>query len=238
MIGRSTDDSYDSPPPSNSQSTASPGILVPVKQPSQSKTRLAGCLNGTARRDLVLVMVDHMAKTLSDLSLDCRVLFVTESESVTRTVRKQGVECTNEPPDADGLAAVVDRVIETTLSDCRGTLVLPVDLPFLSSETVERLLHEGRRSTVILVPDRDGGGTNAIWRRSPAVLACGWHGTRSFETHRRRALANDVDVRVMRPPDVTFDLDTPRDWNHLRKRTDRLSVPLRDFVRAHANHGT
>lgn len=223
--------------PPDSSSSNPPGVLVPVKRPARSKTRLAGCLHEEARRKLVLALVDHVARTLAELEPDCRVLFVTNSSPVREIVLERGLDCTREPADPEDLADLVDRTVRSTLSECRGTLVLPVDLPLLKSETVGRILRRGRQSPVILVPDRKGGGTNALWRRTTRTVSCGWHGTHSFETHHRRALASGVEFRIMRPPDVTFDLDTPEDWNHLRERCDRLSTPLRDLVRNHANHG-
>lgn len=207
-----------------------PGVVVPVKPPGRSKTRLAPCLTREERRDLVLALVRYMAHTLGALEHDVEPLFVSDSERVRRLVGRAGIPCVPDPHGPGTPGEIVDRVIADRLGTAPGTLVLPVDLPLVSPDALDSLLRAGRDCSVVVVPDRTEEGTNALWRRSPSTPPCQWRGTRSFRAHRRAARRHGVDLRVMRPPVVTFDLDTPDDLETLRREEGSLPDPLRSVL--------
>lgn len=207
-----------------------PGVVVPVKSPAQSKTRLAACLSPTERRELLLALVRHMADTLAHLPCDAQPLFVSASEAVRRRVDRVGIPCVEDPPDAATPGEVVDRVIADRFAAAPGTLVLPVDLPLASPAALGSLLRAGRDVPVVMVPDRAGEGTNALWRRTPSTPPCQWRGTRSFRAHRRAARRRGIEHRVMHLPGITFDLDTPSDLEALRREGRSLADPLRNVL--------
>ncbi len=202
-----------------------PGVVVPVKEPKNSKTRLASRLSPGERHRLTLALVNHTARVLKRLAPDVKGLFVTDSRAVRRCASKLDVPSTGEPPRAGNPGEIVDEIIADRFARAPGTLVLPVDLPLLSAGAIRTVLRAGRESPLVLVPDRAGEGTNALWRAAPAVPRCQWDGTRSFAAHRRRARRRGLDPVVVRPPRITFDLDTPEDLRRL-SRTD-VSVPDR-----------
>jgi len=208
-----------------------PPIVVPVQRPADSKTRLAERLDPRGRRRLTLALTEHVADRLVELTGEANPLFVTESPRVRSRVRARGLDCVEEPPEGDSPGAIVDGVLRRRTGGEGGALVLPVDLPLLRTTTVRTLLRAGRRDEVVLVPDRDHRGTNALWRRPPTVPACRWCGRSSFEAHRRAAERVDGSVRVMRPAAITFDLDTPDELDELLRRPSRLSPPLRRWAR-------
>lgn len=207
-----------------------PGVVVPVKPPAKSKTRLAACLSPAERRELVLALVAHMADTLTQLPCDAQPLFVSESDPVHHRVDRAGIPCVSDPPDAGTPGEIVDRVIADRFAAAPGTLVLPVDLPLVSAAALGSLLEAGRDVPVVMVPDRAGEGTNALWRRTPSTPPCQWRGTRSFRAHRRAVRRRGIDHRVMHPPRITFDLDTPGDLEALRRGGRSLPDPLRSVL--------
>lgn len=207
-----------------------PGVVVPVKAPGRSKTRLAPSLSREERRHLVLALVRHMVHTLVALTHDVEPLFVSDSRRVRRLAERGGIPCVPDPPGPGTPGEIVDRVIADRLETATGTLVLPVDLPLLSPGSLDSLLREGRDCQVVVVPDRAEEGTNALWRHTPSAPPCQWRGTRSFRAHRRAARRHDVELRVMRPPDITFDLDTPNDLETLRREEGSLPDPVRNVL--------
>lgn len=207
-----------------------PGIVVPVKSPENSKTRLASHLSPGERRELTLALVKHTARVLSRLAPDVRGLFVTDSPAVRRCASTMDVPSTGEPPATDTPGEIVDEVIADRFAGTPGTLVLPVDLPLLSTGAIRTVLRAGRENPLVLVPDRAGEGTNALWRRTPYAPRCQWEGTRSFTAHRRTARRHGLDPAVVRPPRITFDLDTPEDLRWLGRTDTSLSDRLSNVL--------
>ena len=70
---------------------------------------------------------------------------------------------------------------------------------------------------VTLVPDRRDDGTNVL--RLPA--GCDFHfayGPGSFRAHRAEAARLGLPVRVLRDPDLAYDVDWPADVDELGGR--------------------
>jgi len=98
-----------------------------------------------------------------------------------------------------------------------GLVVLPVDLPLLSSASLSQLVQPLReraatdpRPTVVIVPDRSRRGTNALAMSPPdAIEFC--FGGDSRAAH--LASARGVGAQVVELDDgpLTLDLDTPDD---------------------------
>ena len=70
---------------------------------------------------------------------------------------------------------------------------------------------------VTLVPDRRDDGTNVL--RSPAADDFQFaYGPGSFRAHRAEALRLGLPVRVLRVPDLAYDVDWPSDVEELARR--------------------
>jgi len=63
---------------------------------------------------------------------------------------------------------------------------------------------------VILVPSRDGTGTNAILRRPPDIFPSQF-GPGSFARHLAAARAAGISWRILENPRIALDLDDPDD---------------------------
>jgi 2-phospho-L-lactate guanylyltransferase len=98
-------------------------------------------------------------------------------------------------------------------------LVLPIDLPFVTTEAIELVLapllsvataDDARPGpTVVLVPDRHGTGTNALGLRPPDVIEFAF-GRDSRRAHRTAAL-NAGAAWIELDGVLTVDLDTADD---------------------------
>jgi 2-phospho-L-lactate guanylyltransferase len=99
-------------------------------------------------------------------------------------------------------------------------LVLPADLPLLTSEDLYALtapileplaLSDPVEQTgrVVLAPSHDGG-TNALLLHPPDVIPFAF-GVRSFDRHYAAAEAAGCAVSIVRTPSLAYDLDLPED---------------------------
>jgi len=94
-------------------------------------------------------------------------------------------------------------------------LRLPLDLPLVQPDDIDALLAiECEPLAAVLVPSRDGTGTNAI-RRTPPLLFPSHFGAGSFAKHRAEAERAGAGVIVARNPRVEMDVDDADDLRAL-----------------------
>jgi 2-phospho-L-lactate guanylyltransferase len=86
-------------------------------------------------------------------------------------------------------------------------LRLPTDIPLLEPEDVDHLLNLelGARSAVI-IPSRDGKGTNALLRTPPDAFPSRF-GENSLALHQEEARRCRVELKILENPRIAFDLD-------------------------------
>src|SRR5262249_54886555 len=90
-------------------------------------------------------------------------------------------------------------------------LVLLADLPLVEAEDIDLLFHSTNgKPEVILVPCKEGEGTNALLRVPPLVMPPCFGGP-SLEAHQATARREGISCRVIEVPRIAFDLDSIAD---------------------------
>lgn len=94
-------------------------------------------------------------------------------------------------------------------------LVLLADLPLVTKEDVELLFHYvDQGPQVILVPCKEGEGTNAILRVPPLTIPTRFGGP-SLVGHQQVAQQQAIPCHVVDVPRIAFDLDSIDDLHWL-----------------------
>ncbi|HUM71127.1 MAG TPA: NTP transferase domain-containing protein, partial [Chloroflexota bacterium] len=90
-------------------------------------------------------------------------------------------------------------------------LVLPTDLPFLTTADVQTLANDTPHQAVGICPDRHEQGTNGLLL--PACVDFPFQfGENSFQKHLQRTWYTRFTSHILRTPGWQFDLDTAEDW--------------------------
>jgi 2-phospho-L-lactate/phosphoenolpyruvate guanylyltransferase len=193
-------------------------ILVPVKPLAEGKSRLEGILGAAERAKLNRILAlrtFEVARELLDLA---EVFVVSKSAEVLKLARDHFLTGVEESPLALLNEAIAFGCSEAKRCGLTELLVLPVDLVFLTSVRVRALLHNSHVD-VMIVPDAAGKGTNLIYWRS--IESVSFHfGTSSAIHHERDAKGRGLSVEIVKDKDLSFDLDSPVDfqrWNHFRR---------------------
>lgn len=186
--------------------------LVPVKPLYAAKQRLCHALEPDQRRRLTEVMLQDLLTTLAAVRGLAGVAVVTPEPfsfvSGPRRIADPG----------GGLNAALNHGIRVLVEDgARAVVVLPADIPFATPREIEDLLAAGREAQVVVVPDRGGTGTNALYLAPPTAMSPAF-GPDSFRRHLRRAEALGLRTRSLSFPGIGFDIDTPDDLGRLRVR--------------------
>jgi 2-phospho-L-lactate guanylyltransferase len=190
--------------------------LLPVKAPQNAKQRLAGFLTPQQREELARAMFEEVLATLCCVRGLGRIVVATSDTGIAERARSAGVGVFEEREQLGHSHAADDASRRAMELGATSVILLPIDVPLVSPAEIESLIEEARQG-VIVVPSGDGTGTNALMRTPPnAIKAC--FGPGSFRAHCGQAESAGVHLKVMRPPGLLFDIDTPEDVAELISR--------------------
>ncbi len=180
-------------------------VLIPVKAFHQAKRRLESTLSNAERIRLVRAMAAQVVAACVPLP----VAVVCDDQQVAEWATELGAAVMWEP--GQGLnGAVRAGVGRLARAGARWVTVAHGDLPRAHGLGVLAPF-EG----VTLVPDRRDDGTNVL--RLPAGSDFRFaYGPGSFRAHRAEATRIGLPVRVLRAPDLAYDVDWPADVAELR----------------------
>jgi 2-phospho-L-lactate guanylyltransferase len=193
--------------------TSHPSVIavVPIGTLDGAKSRLGETLDAEERRDLVTRLIGRtIDATTATPGID-ETIVVTPDDEVRRMALDLGARPIRQ--HGQGLnQGLREGRSEVQAAAADALLVLPIDLPLISSEALESLLGEladPRRPLAVLVPDRHGRGTNALLLSPPdAIEFC--FGGDSRAAHIECAHSRGVRLVETDGP-LTLDLDTPAD---------------------------
>ena len=175
-------------------------VLVPVKAFSAAKARLAPTLNAAARAALARTMATHVLAAARPLP----VAVVCDDSEVAEWAAAQGAMVLPEP--GRGLNGAVEAgVARLAAAGAREVLVAHGDLPF-----AHHLAHLAGFEGVSLVPDRREDGTTVVGIPADAGFRFSY-GPGSFTRHLAEATRLGLRCRVVRDPELRWDVDEPAD---------------------------
>lgn len=189
-------------------------ILVPVKNLSSAKQRLAGILDQPSRTALAQAMLYDVLTTLDRWDNRPQVAVVTSDPFATNLATEYRFEVM---PDSDNPGETGAIEMATRICVERGvksTLVIPADIPLIEAWELEEILKKAPAEGSVLVPAGDGRGTNAAFR-CPANLFPLRFGNDSFKPHHAAAEASGKPCVVLNLPGIAVDVDNPPDLEEL-----------------------
>lgn len=181
-------------------------IIIPVKEPSASKTRLAGALTADARIALMRAMLHHVAATAMAARNVAQVCLVGPS----RFGLPDDTPLLADP--GQGLnAAVQSALSEAATGGATRVVIVAGDLPGLTVQELELLAAAPTRAAAI-APDRHGVGTNALSLPLPDAKGFSFaFGPDSFALHRAEADRLGLPIETISSPGLARDIDEPAD---------------------------
>jgi 2-phospho-L-lactate guanylyltransferase len=191
--------------------------VVPVRALEGAKSRLGEALDAEERRDLVVGLLRRTLEELRRCRAVDRTIVVSADEEVLSIARSSGAIGLRQT--GGGLNAALDQARAAAVDlGASSLLVLPGDLPAITAEAVDAVLAaRPAGSSVVLVADRHGRGTNALVLTPPDVVpfAFGGDSRLAHATLARTGAAAYVEV----DGPLALDLDTPDDLLLARPRT-------------------
>jgi 2-phospho-L-lactate/phosphoenolpyruvate guanylyltransferase len=175
-------------------------VLIPVKAFHQAKRRLGSALSDPDRIALVRAMATQVVAACVPLP----VAVVCDDQDVAEWAADVGATVMWEPGQGlnGAVRAGVDRLAR---AGTRRVTVAHGDLPRAHGLGVLAPF-----DGITLVPDRRDDGTNVLRLPSTSDFRFAY-GAGSFRAHRAEATRLGLPVRVLRDPDLAYDVDWPAD---------------------------
>src|ERR1700687_5905634 len=182
-------------------------VLIPVKELSLAKQRLANLLPQAERTALARAMMEDVFAAVNGAH-GVGAVYVASSDALAlASARRLGFEVIPEDAQLQKSSSVVFASQRCEERGFRALLRLPIDIPLIEPGDVQNLLEAAEEnSPVVLVPSRDGQGTNALLRTPPSLFPSHF-GPGSLARHLEEARQAGVSARVMRNPRIELDLD-------------------------------
>jgi 2-phospho-L-lactate guanylyltransferase len=186
-------------------------ILVPVKIFAEAKKRLAPYYSQGARAALAEALCRDFFAVIDHVRLAERVYVTSQEPLALEWARERGwrtipeTEQISESHSVDAASHICVQEGVTAL------LRIPADIPLATAGDVDAILAAVEAApSAIIVPSRDGTGTNALLR-SPPCLFPSHFGPDSFSKHLAEAESCGARIKIMRNDRVALDIDELND---------------------------
>jgi len=189
-------------------------ILIPVKNLSAAKQRLAAVLDQPARTELAQTMLRDVVTAIAAWPRRPACALVTSDPYAVELARQYDFEIIPDPANPGETGAIE---MATRLCVERGidsTLVIPADIPLIQSSELDQIFAHAPLKAPCwrLLPT--GGGTNA--RLPPPRKSVPLRfGNDSFKPHLASAQATGKPCIVLQLPGISVDMDNPEDLQQL-----------------------
>jgi 2-phospho-L-lactate guanylyltransferase len=189
-------------------------VIVSSQAFGRGKSRLAAVLGPGERSAFSRAWLKHVLTTTRPVAGARHTLVVSAAADVLGLAKRLGVRAL--PERRRGLNAAVHQAEGFARQrGARGVIVIHADLPLLTRQDMRCMISALRDGGLVLAPDRDDSGTNALGLRGPRPFRFRF-GPGSFARHLAEARRRRLRVRVVRRAGLAFDVDTPADYRRLR----------------------
>lgn len=186
-------------------------ILIPVKDLTRAKQRLAALLTQAERTRLAWAMLTNTLAAAAAVREVDRLAVVTLYAPAIALAEEYGMEVIRETAQISESHSVDFGAQQAQRHGAEAVLRLPLDLPLITSHDISAILAQDRPApSVVIVPSRDGTGTNAILRRPPTLFPSHF-GAGSLAKHLRASELAQAQCTVFELPRIALDIDDPAD---------------------------
>jgi len=178
------------------------GVVLPIRSFLLGKARLASELDDGARAELGR----RLAERVVDAARPYPVVVVTSAPEVRGWAQQRGLAVLDDPGSLDRAAARG----RAYLADAGLARVVIAHADLARARSLSRLADDGPRPIVALVPCHRDDGTNVLAVPADAPFRFAY-GPGSFRRHAAEARRLGLGLRVVRDPELAFDVDVPDD---------------------------
>lgn len=184
--------------------------VVPVKRFDRAKARLADVLGQAGRAALAKAMLGDVLEQLARTEGFAGTAVVTCDAEAAAIAEAFGAKVIADPLESGTNDAVLRGIRAVGVAGGSGVVVVPGDLPCVTSDELRAIRIALARSPVVIVPATRDGGTN-ILALSPAGVMTPAFGCDSFARHLAATAAIGVRPVTLVLDGAGHDIDTVAD---------------------------
>jgi 2-phospho-L-lactate guanylyltransferase len=201
-------------------------VVVPVKDTSIAKQRLAPSVPAPLRQALALAMLEDVLAALAGVAGLAARLLVTTDPAAKRLAASYGARCIAEGAGDGHTGAVTAAARRLAREGWETMLTLPGDIPLVTSAEIARLIAAHRPApSFTIAPSHDERGSNAILLSPPDAVKLRF-GEDSFFPHLAAAEACGIAPTIVHLPGIARDIDNPADLAHFAQLGSRTRAGL------------
>ncbi len=192
-------------------------LLIPFKSLATAKQRLAQTLNLQQRSQLAEAMLRDVMSAAAGVMGRIDVALVTGDAHAQTMAREFGFMLIEDVRNESETAAIE---MATAWCEERGydtTIVVPADIPLITSEELHRVLDAAPAEGAVFVPAYDRRGSNCILRRPAAIISLRF-GNDSFLPHCEAMKRTGKELVILEIPGIGLDIDNPHELQLLVAR--------------------
>jgi 2-phospho-L-lactate guanylyltransferase len=190
-------------------------LLLPIKDLRQAKQRLTPFLNPEERFALAQAMLADTIRAVRGVQKADKIFVVTNYDPAMQAAQENGWELLREDRQISESFSVDYASMQCAKRGVTALLRLPLDVPLVQSSDIDELLAlDCTAPALVIVPSRDGTGTNAILRTPPTLFPSHF-GSGSFAKHCDEARRASAEVFVRRNARLEMDVDDEADLRAL-----------------------
>lgn len=205
-------------------------VIIPIKDPSDSKTRLRSEMPSKFHKDVEYLVLDNFKRTITIIKeLDLAFGIVSPSKRILDLSEQLG-SIYSYQDTGSGL----NKAIKSALEHINGytkILILMPDLPFLSPSSVRELMNKTANYEALIVPSylsELNNGTSALFLNLPFPHEfC--YGLNSHERHKEIFLTNNIKYESLLIEAMARDLDTLSDFNYLKDHLNQSLLSKKSY---------
>jgi 2-phospho-L-lactate guanylyltransferase len=191
-------------------------ILIPVKEFSRSKERLAPYYSEDERAALARALCEDTFKVIAQVRGVDRIYVISGENHALGLARQLGWRTISESEQISESASVDTASRLCAAEGVQALLRLPIDIPLVTLGDIEALFAELEPApSIVIVPSRDGNGTNALLRSPPDMFPSHF-GPNSFVLHLDEAERVRARIKIVRNERIGLDIDEPPDVEALK----------------------
>jgi len=200
--------------------------VVPVKDTSAAKQRLAASVPQSLRQQLMLAMLEDVLAALAEAPGLAGRLLVTADPGAQDLGARYGFAWLTDGAADGHTGAVAAAARHLAKTGAAGMLTVPGDIPLVTAAEIAQLLQAHRAPPAFTIaPSHDELGSNAIVVSPPDAVPLRF-GDNSFFPHLAAAEARGIRPTVLHLPGIALDIDNPGDLGHFARLGSRTRAGL------------
>jgi len=192
-------------------------LLIPVKDLTNAKQRLAAALDQAQRSRLAEAMLRDVMTAASGV-MDRLDVYLVTGDSQAKSMAAEFCFGVIEDTRNESETAAIEMA--TTWCERQGygtTLVVPGDIPLITGVELHHVLDAAPEEGAVFVPAYDRRGSNCILRRPASIIPLRF-GNDSFVPHCEAMRRTGKPLIILETPGIGLDIDNPHELELLVQR--------------------